>query len=52
MLLYFSQELTSLLSQSRSEKDKILVLKAMGNMGSKELIVPAGADKFAYFLAL
>ena len=33
------QELISLLEQSRSESDKILVLKSMGNCGSKELIM-------------
>jgi len=30
----------SLLEQSQTEKEKILVLKSMGNFGSKELLVP------------
>jgi len=34
------QELISLLEQSESETDKILVLKSMGNSGCKELILP------------
>ena len=35
-----SQELISLLERSQSEKEKILVIKSMGNCGSKELFVP------------
>jgi len=34
------KELTSLLSEASTETDKIRVLKAMGNMGAKELLTP------------
>ena len=30
----------SLLEQSETEKDKILVIKSMGNFGSKDLLLP------------
>lgn len=35
-----SMELTTLLEESSTERDTIRVLKAMGNLGSKELIQP------------
>jgi HEAT repeat protein len=37
------QELVSLLSAASSETDKLRVLKAMGNMGAKEMITPLKA---------
>jgi hypothetical protein len=37
------QEFVSLLSEASTETDKLRVLKAMGNMGAKELITPLKA---------
>ena len=43
VVIYFLKEFISLLSEARSDLEKIVVLKAMGNMGAKDLITPIKA---------
>ena len=38
--MFLFQELISLLQQSHNEEDKLRIVKAMGNMGAKEIIMP------------